>query len=257
MAINDEITKEPVIIGITLLSVEEYEAAAPHINKLDGSWWLRTKGYANQHVMCVESSGYVNEYGKHATSFDSVRPALLLAPDAGFQVDDEFVFGMRDWTVIPGNYAICNTAFMDQSMPFDENDNNNYETSNLRNLLLGWFERNKNGKICKKVFLADAPEACYSGMGRFMESLRAAGLQDDPALRALLDVLRALDENGYTKAVKKRLNTIALAMLSADVDQQFLAAAKQTPYATSHSGINMKLNALLDDLTSPPKDMPW
>ena len=122
------------ITGITLLSIEEYEACKDHIPPLKVWWWLRSPGYGSYDAAGVIGGGSVY-YGGGRVNSDGVcvRPALQISnlESSHLKIGDEFEFGGKEWTVISDSLAICNKCIGER--PFRKDwlapDANSYEAS--------------------------------------------------------------------------------------------------------------------------------
>ena len=155
MKVDKYVTKEIEVDvqEITLLSMEEYEAARAHIQPISNWWWLRS-GYNRTAVRIVHEygAGVIGIY--HYANGVSVRPALRInSISENLQVGDMFSFGGYDWMVIAKTLALCNTEFC--RMAFRKNrgaeNANVYESSDIKPYLDNWLnteiQREKDSKL--------------------------------------------------------------------------------------------------------------
>lgn len=138
------ITTEPVdikITGITLLSVEEYEACKDVIPRAVSWWWLRSpSAHYVKYVAYVVYDGWV--YDLNVDFGTGARPALQISnlASVNLSIGDKLMLAGRTWTVISGTLALCDdivgeTKFReDWKMP----DANNYEKSDVKKWLENW-----------------------------------------------------------------------------------------------------------------------
>ena len=133
------------IDGITLLSVEEYEACREYVPPFNGIWWLRSPGSSSEYAEVVSRSGGVYSYGGSVSYDYAVRPALKLVglKSANLQIGDNFRLFGHDWTVVSNTHALCNDSIGES--PFREDyeaeDANNYETSDIKMFVEKWLAR--------------------------------------------------------------------------------------------------------------------
>ena len=67
------------IDGITLLSIEEYEACREYIPPLNDLWWLRSPGCHQNVAAAVGIGGLVQSFGFNVGSNEgAVRPAMKI-----------------------------------------------------------------------------------------------------------------------------------------------------------------------------------
>lgn len=127
---------------IFLLSIEEYEKYRDKIPQNNCWWWLRSPGLHFDGAADVRSAGSVNFYGNLVSNDDAVRPALYFS-STSYDPSDKFIYCGVTWVVLDKNLAIAEVPITFNR--FDENDNN-YETSEVRQLLLEWYMYRKNFK---------------------------------------------------------------------------------------------------------------
>lgn len=125
---------------IFLLSIEEFREYADHIPKIMCLWWLRSPGVARSVGSYVSLTSYeAFDFGIRVnTAGIAVRPALRLNDkQKSLEIGDRFIEAWFPWIVIGDDIAIAEmpVAFL----RFDE-ESNNYETSDVRRFLLGWYE---------------------------------------------------------------------------------------------------------------------
>ena len=103
--------------GISLLSIEEYEACKEHIPLLDHEWWLCSPGVrhdgtiSDRLVMTVSwNDGYVDTRGTWMNLYPyAVRPVLKIPnlESSGLVIGDKFMLFGYVWTVITNKSALC------------------------------------------------------------------------------------------------------------------------------------------------------
>ena len=127
--------KSDQVMGVTLLSKEEYKEYKNYIPFIKDWWWLRSPGpyyywaavaYDTKHVVCS---------GIGVRDNNGVRPALKIE-NHNLEPGDQFEFGAQEWTVISNNLAICNDII--GKCRFDK-VSNNYEKSEIKRYLEGTF----------------------------------------------------------------------------------------------------------------------
>ena len=149
--IREEVTEPLKVIGITLLSVEEYEEAKAYIAPIGHWWWLRSPGDSGSAAL-VSTSGDVCTGGFLVdVSYGAVRPALEVDNLKSFNLNPEdkiIDLAGHDWTVISDTMALCDDSIGGHC--FRENwkapDANDYEQSDVKRFLESWAA--KNGIIC-------------------------------------------------------------------------------------------------------------
>ena len=144
-------TNTNIEIGeITLLSVEEFEAAQENIPVIPEYWWLRSPGSSNYSAACVCSDGAVYGSGLYVCSDGSVsgrvRPALRISNLASYNLHakDTIRLARKTWTVISEDLVLCdesvgNCAFRDD---YQAPDANVYEKSDVKKWLENWAAEN-------------------------------------------------------------------------------------------------------------------
>lgn len=150
MKVNQIITttreRELGIDGITLLSVEEYEACKEIIPGTACTWWLRSPGFISETAACVYGDGYTNSYGSSVNYNYAVRPALEICDldSSGLQVGDKFNLFGYNWTVISDVYALCDDLLGDLCFRKDSKVEgaNLYELSDIRKYINEWLTIN-------------------------------------------------------------------------------------------------------------------
>lgn len=129
---------------IFLLSVEEYEKYKNLIPIICKWWWLRSPGDGGfDYAVSVNCYGDVKSRGNYVfDDCDAVRPALYFS-FTSYDPGDKFIYCGITWVVLDKNLAIAEVPITFNR--FDKNDNN-YETSEVRQLLLEWYMHRKNFK---------------------------------------------------------------------------------------------------------------
>lgn len=137
---------EPVCVlikGITLLSIEEYEAARDMIPMAKDDWWLRSPGGYDYWTAYVYGNGSVLDYGYGVNNNAlGVRPALDLEL-GDLRIGDTFELAGYMWTVINGNMALCNDIIARHCFreDYEASDVNDYEASDVKKWLEEWAKR--------------------------------------------------------------------------------------------------------------------
>lgn len=133
-----------VIVGITILSKEEYDLYKDAIPLFNNYWWLRSPGSSSPYACIVYDYGARdgNDYDVVDNGENAVRPALIInLESSNLNIGDEFTFADRDWTVISDALAICNSDI--GTCPFRDywaaSDANVYEKSDLKRYVEDWF----------------------------------------------------------------------------------------------------------------------
>ena len=125
---------------IFLMSIEEYEKYKNDILQIKAWWWLRSSGFKSDYVAHVYSNGSVSYIGNYINhDYDAVRPALYL-DFTDFNKSEKFVYCGITWIVLDEHLAIAEMPISFHK--FDEN-NNIYETSEIRQFLLNWYNERK------------------------------------------------------------------------------------------------------------------
>lgn len=150
--IREEVIESLKVIGITLLSVEEYMAAKAHIMPINGWWWLRSPGLGSSFAAYVGPSGGVFTLdGFVSYPRGVVRPALLIQNLNFFKLkpgDRILKYAKHDWTVISDTMALCDDGIGKHCFreDWEAQDANDYEKSDVKRFLESWAA--KNGIIC-------------------------------------------------------------------------------------------------------------
>lgn len=148
MKIKKYITKELDIDikGITLLSIEEYEASRPYIRLGDNNWWLRSPSAYNDCAAYASSCGYMDGACDFVIESCGVRPALKIT-SSDLSTGDRFNLFEQDWTVISDEYALCDYSIGRYCFRKDcyAEDANDYEASDVKKFLEDWFEEQMEG----------------------------------------------------------------------------------------------------------------
>lgn len=150
--IREEVIESLKVIGITLLSVEEYMAAKAHIMPINGWWWLRSPGDISRRAASVFAYGGVSTYGGRVDDPGSVvRPALLIQNLNFFKLkpgDRILNYAKHGWTVISDTMALCDDGIGKHCFheDWEAQDANDYEKSDVKRFLESWAA--KNGIIC-------------------------------------------------------------------------------------------------------------
>lgn len=150
--IREEVIESLKVIGITLLSVEEYMAAKAHIMPINGWWWLRSPGCNSGSAAYVMSDGGVNSYGYFVRGAHGVvRPALLIQNLNFFKLkpgDRILNYAKHGWTVISDTMALCDDGIGKHCFheDWETQEANDYEKSDVKRFLESWAA--KNGIIC-------------------------------------------------------------------------------------------------------------
>ena len=131
------------IDGITLLSIEEYEACREYIPPLNDLWWLRSPGRKMVHDAVNVAYGLVDGYGLNVESDLAVRPALKITDikSAKLKLGGKFDLFGYTWTVISDSLALCDSSigrFHFRSY-WRAEDANDYEASNVKKYVEGWL----------------------------------------------------------------------------------------------------------------------
>ena len=136
--------REIDILGITLLSIEEYTRCLAAIPELNEFWWLRTPGYLNDHQV-LAAANYDYKYGFNVGNLLGVRPVLEVdAP--GFVVRDKFEWRDYTWTMISTTFALCDVCIDEQAFRKDwehAENANVYAYSDIKKYLHDWIGENE------------------------------------------------------------------------------------------------------------------
>ena len=146
MKVGKIITEEQTldISGATLLSAEEAEKYNNRIKRINYAWWLRSPGTHGKYAACVfGESGYVYDNGDFVSGTLGVRPALIVnLKSSNFEIGDRFDFANYTWTIISGEYALCDDIVGECVFREDwkEKGANVYEASDVKKYGDDWFE---------------------------------------------------------------------------------------------------------------------
>lgn len=147
-----KITKEIIdldIMGITLLSRDEYEKYREKIPPVNGIWWLRSPGYGTQNVMLVHFNGNIFDCGCPADyDYTFIRPALKIRGlvSSNIKVRDKFMAGGYMWTVISEGLAVSDDFIGSHCFRenVDADDANDYEVSDIKEYIENWWAINNS-----------------------------------------------------------------------------------------------------------------
>jgi len=201
---EEEKLSDGILLGATLLSVEEAKQVPEEIRKFEGWWWLRSPGLNTHCVAGVHYDGVVDGYGLDVYYDNySVRPALQLNLESSNPVSDgtKLRVGEYDFTVVcNGEYALCDTSIGNSAFrkDWDAKDANDYEASDVKIIVDGWYKkkivgrevRNSCSPVMKSSEIIIYPEEITGTLGRILDE---ADLSGD-----LLDEVQEL----YDEAVK-------------------------------------------------------
>ncbi len=132
------------ITEITLLSIEEYEAAKDNIPLLDERWWLRSPGGNGGNAACVDPDGFGDgNYGLNViTAYVGVRPAIRINPrSVDLQIREKVRLEGFTWTYISEGLLLCDSIISHK--PFRNTwrtkNANDYKTSYVKKFVESWF----------------------------------------------------------------------------------------------------------------------
>lgn len=134
------------IKSATLLTIEEAETLlTKEVRKYNCWWWLKTPGYNPYAVMCVCSSGSLNDFGFDIhNNGGCVRPALEIdLKSSNLNVGDTFQFGNKNFKIISETMAFClgdigKSCFRKKYKALHAC---HYETSDVKKFIDEWFEK--------------------------------------------------------------------------------------------------------------------
>ena len=134
------VEEELNINGATLLSVEEAEKLPDRLLKCRNFWWLRSSGKYLNFSACVTPLGMINYRGEEININFCVRPALILdnLESSNFDIGDIFIFGNKEFEIITKELAFCREDI--EFHCFNEEKNNDYESSEIKEYIDNWFE---------------------------------------------------------------------------------------------------------------------
>ena len=135
------------ISEITLLSIEEYEAAQKNIPVIPEWWWLRSPGGYDARAAGVSIGGSVDDFGNYVNfNYFCVRPALRISNLACFNLHakDTIRLAGKNWTVISEDLILCDESVGNCSFRKDYQapDANVYEKSDVKKWLENWAAEN-------------------------------------------------------------------------------------------------------------------
>lgn len=125
---------------IFLLSTDEYLKYKKSIPQFNLKWWLRSPGNIQYYAFFVGSGGSLSDCD--VGNCICVRPALDLDKIKINEYENIFVYCGITWVKIGENIAISELPIGIQC--FNKGFYNNYEKSDIRKWLLGWYEKRKN-----------------------------------------------------------------------------------------------------------------
>ena len=131
---------------IFLLSIDEYKKYKNKIPHMNCWWWLRSPGHIFNRAASVYIDGSFISYGFNVRDDQSngVRPALKIKDHTAIKCKDgacRIIYCGVTWVQIDENLYISEVPVMFNR--FDEDDNN-YETSEVRKKLLEWFDNRQS-----------------------------------------------------------------------------------------------------------------
>ena len=154
MKIRRQITQDAEIevLGVTLLSIEEYRENKDLIPRIDGWWWwLRSPGRI-QLLAAYINDGVIHDYGISVNRDDgAVRPALKIGNPGLMNPGDKFECAGYTWTMLRGNLALCDSSIGETA--FNDKDSNDYETSAVKRYVENWAM--EEGILKKKMNRAE------------------------------------------------------------------------------------------------------
>ena len=135
------------ITGITLLSIEEYEATKDNIPLVKDWWWLRSPGRHSTYAANVTFYGSVSLSGSNVVLENyGVRPALQISNLKSFDLKngDKISLANRMWTVISDDLALSNEFIGMNCFRKNHNtpDANDYHHSDVKKYIEKWAKRN-------------------------------------------------------------------------------------------------------------------
>lgn len=126
---------------IFLLSIDEYKKYKANIPCIHCQWWLRSPGDDSDRAAGVSYDGSVGDYGYYVDIVDvAVRPALRLESSA-HKIGDRVIEAGFPWIVIDEGIAIAEVPIAFRRFAPSDND---YDTSEIRQFLMDWYEERKN-----------------------------------------------------------------------------------------------------------------
>lgn len=130
------------ILGITLLSKEEYSDSKKNIKPIENWWWLRSPSFYSSIMYNVGYFGDI-DYNNVANPYGSVRPALIYKSN-DLSIGERIYLSGKDWTVVSDKYILCDEEFcrMIFRKKWNANNANVYDASDVKKYLDDWFEHN-------------------------------------------------------------------------------------------------------------------
>lgn len=152
MKANKLITQELdiQIDGVTLLSVDEYEAVKEKVNPLSEDWFLMP----HDKKLPLAVGLFYDEYDNHPIRYveypferAEIRPVLIFSGCPELNIGDRFVLFGKAWSVISEGKALCQKSiggcfYRDMDDCDGENTSENYflyENSKAKVILEGWL----------------------------------------------------------------------------------------------------------------------
>jgi len=152
---------EGILLGVTLLSVEEAGQVPKVIRRFNDWWWLRSPGRDIDYAASVRYDGCVDEYGALSSvyyDYACVRPALHLESDVSNLKDgDRIKIGSYEFDVVcNGKYALCTTSIGKSAFRTDweVEDANNYEVSDIKKVVDKWYKEKIKGMEIEVINLS-------------------------------------------------------------------------------------------------------
>lgn len=140
------------ILGVTLLSIEEYMENKDLIPRIDDWWWLRSPGNYQRSATIVYYDGDVCDYGDLVSGDNNaVRPALKIGNPESLNPGSKFECAGYAWTMLHGNLALCDSSIGETA--FSNNGSNDYETSTVKRYVENWAK--EEGILKKKMNRAE------------------------------------------------------------------------------------------------------
>lgn len=138
------------VISVDLLSVEEAETIPRWVCSNGSWWWLQSSGYRSDRALFVGTEGIA--YTVIGSSVDdnegSVRPALEISNLPNLTIGETVeVFGLLAQYIGNDSALLCEPIGYHR---FDE-ESNDYETSEIKSYLDGWFEERKKNENLGRI----------------------------------------------------------------------------------------------------------
>ena len=153
MKIRRQIMQETEIeiLGVTLLSIEEYMENKDLIPNIDVWWWLRLPGFYQYDAALVLEDGDVHDYGFDVHDLIAVRPAQKIGNPESLNPGSKFECAGYTWTMLRGNLALCDSSI--GKTAFSNKSSNDYETSAAKRYVERWAM--EEGILKKKMNRAE------------------------------------------------------------------------------------------------------